>query len=186
MWLPFTAEQRTGRDSFEWDARVGAGPLTLLRVTDRFANGTGSTQGRLFGVACVFASDDEHTARSAAGRAALEAAAFAPATLLPGNGVHWRAESDTRIVACWPVGPEIPEVTIDIDEDGAAHTISAPRWRAVGGDHAYVPCGCEIDAHRRFGDAVLPSRITVAWWFGTPCQRPFFRAQIDSWAPARW
>lgn len=184
-WLPFTAEQANRRDAFAWRARVGAGPLTLLRVTDRYADGRGSTDGRLFGLARAFRSDDEHTTRSAAGRAALEAATFAPTTLLDGDAVRWHAESDALIVASWTVGPERPEVTIEIDERGAPRTISAMRWRAIGGDHAYVPCGCEIHAFRRFGAVVVPSRVTVGWWFGTPRHRPFFRARIDSWAPLR-
>jgi hypothetical protein len=34
-WLPFTARQEIDGRSFVWRARVGAGPLTLLQVTDR-------------------------------------------------------------------------------------------------------------------------------------------------------
>jgi hypothetical protein len=44
--------------------------------------------------------------------------------------------------------------------------------------HGYVPCGAEVHAERRFGPLLLPSRVTVGWWFGTPRWAPFFEAEI--------
>jgi hypothetical protein len=56
---------------------------------------------------------------------------------------------------------------------------SARRWGSLGrGRFGYLPCGAEIHAERRFGRLVIPSRVTVGWWFGTPGYRPFFRAEI--------
>src|SRR3954468_5323365 len=51
LWLPFTAEQTVDGRSFTWRASVGRGPLTPLRVLDRYADAAGSTEGRLLG--CV-------------------------------------------------------------------------------------------------------------------------------------
>ena len=45
LWLPFTAEQTVDGRSFTWRARVGPGPLTPLRVVDRYADAAGSTEG---------------------------------------------------------------------------------------------------------------------------------------------
>jgi hypothetical protein len=89
-WLPFTASQQCDGRSFAWRACVGLGRATLLTVLDRFADGAGSTEGRLFGRRRVFGADGEDTTRSAAGRAALESM-FAPMSLLPGRAVAWRA-----------------------------------------------------------------------------------------------
>ena len=41
-----------------------------------------------------------------------------------------------------------------------------------------IPFGGRIHAERRFGDLVLPSRVEVGWWLGTPRYRPFFEATI--------
>jgi hypothetical protein len=183
LWLPFTASQEGDGRSFAWRARVGAGPLTLLTVVDRFADGAGSTEGRLLGRARLFRSAGPDTTRSAAGRAALEAV-FVPAALLPERGVAWRAETDELIVATWDVPPERPEVRLRIDADGAVIAASAMRWGDTGhGAHGYVPCGCEVHAETRFGDIVVPSRVTVGWWFGTPRYAPFFEAEIHDLAP---
>jgi hypothetical protein len=182
-WLPFTAEEECDARSFEWRARVGLGPLTLLRVVDRFADGAGSTEGRAFGRARLFHAAGEDTARSAAARAALEGI-FAPARLLPQHGVAWRAVSDEQIAAVWAVPPERPELHLRIDGLGGVRSAWAPRWGKAGRDgYDYVPCGCEVRAERRFGDLVVPSSVTVGWGFGTPRYAPFFKADVLELTP---
>jgi hypothetical protein len=182
-WMPFTASQRSDGRSFTWRARVAVGSLTLLTVLDRFADGAGSVEGRLFGRRRLFGADDENTTRSAAGRAALEGV-FAPMCLLPERGVTWRTEGEDLIVASWDVPPERPEVRLRIDGNGALRSASALRWGKLGRSAVgYVPCGCEVWAERRFGDLVVPSRVTVGWWFGTPRYKPFFEAEITELAP---
>jgi hypothetical protein len=44
-------------------------------------------------------------------------------------------------------------------------------------EFGYIPCGCELHAERRFGKLVVPSRVTVGWWFGTPRYAPVFKAE---------
>jgi hypothetical protein len=178
LWLSFSARQECDARSFTWRARVGLGPLTALAVVDRFAQGAGSMDGRLLGRIKLFHADDEDTTRSAAGRAALEAV-FTPASLLPQRGVNWRVESESEIVATWDVPPERPELHLRIDDQGALRSYRALRWGNVNQkEFGYIPCGCEVEAERRFGDLVVPSSITGAWWFGTQRQTPFYRAEI--------
>ena len=40
-----------------------------------------------------------------------------------------------------------------------------------------------LAAERRFGDVVVPSQVTVGWWYGTPRYKPFFEATILSAEP---
>jgi Family of unknown function (DUF6544) len=94
--LPFTAQQTVDGRSFTWRARAGRGSLTPLRVIDRYADGVGSTEGRLLGRVTLFHAEDVNTARSAATRAAIESVVFAPPSVLPGRGVAWRAETEHR------------------------------------------------------------------------------------------
>jgi hypothetical protein len=173
-WLAFTAEEACDGSSFAWRARVGP-----LRVTDRFADGAGETRGSLLGRRTLFAARGEDVTRSSAGRAALEAI-WCPAALRPDCGVTWRAEADDHIVASWDVPPERPEVHLLIGPDGALRAAWAARWGNVGRPaFGYIPCGCEVGAERRFGALVVPSEVTVGWWFGTPDYAPFFRARVE-------
>ena len=184
VWLPFTAEQTVDGRSFTWRARVGRRPFTPLRVTDRYADAVGSTEGRLLGRVTLFHARDADTARSAATRAAIESVAFAPPSVLPGRGVTWRAESDSVIVADFDLPPEHPQVRVRIDEHGAIRTVSALRWGNAGEKtFRYIPFGGEIHAERRFGDLVLPCNATVGWWFDTSRYTPFFKAEISAVTP---
>jgi hypothetical protein len=179
-WLSFTAQQEFSGHAFTWRARAGAGPVRPLHVTDRYADGAGSTEGRLFGRLRFMDAHDENTARAAAGRAAAESI-WVPATLLPQNGVTWRAESNEVIAASFEVPPEQPELKLGIDAAGAVRTVSVMRWGNSGQERfGYIPFGGHVHAERRFGDVVLPSRVTIGWWFGTPRYAPFFEATILS------
>jgi hypothetical protein len=97
--------------------------------------------------------------------------------------VRWRADGYNWLVARFDLPPERPEVHVQIDRAGARRTAHAQRW----GDPAkrgfgYVACGCE-HAERAFGDFVIPCRVSVGWWFGTPSYEPFFEAEIRALQP---
>jgi hypothetical protein len=185
LWLPFSAGQECDGRSFAWRARVGLEPLAALAVVDSFAEGAGSVDGRVFGRMKLFHAEDENTTRSAAGRAALEAV-YTPGSLLPQRGVTWRAETESEIVATWDVPPERPELRLQIDDRGALRSYWTLRWGNVGQKaFCYIPCGCAVAAERRFGELVVPSSVTGAWWFGTPRQTPFYRAEIRELAAVR-
>jgi hypothetical protein len=178
-WLAFSAEQEFVGHSFAWRARAGWGPFKPLHVVDAFRDARGSMDGRLFGRLRFLHADDENTARAAAARAAAESI-WVPGMLLPDRGVAWRTESDDCIVASFAVPPEHPEVVLRIDETGAVRSVSVRRWGNVGQqDYGYMPFGGQIHAERRFGDVVVPSAVTVGWWFGTPRFKPFFEATIQ-------
>jgi hypothetical protein len=178
-WLPFSAEQTVDGRSFAWRARVGWGAITPLRVLDRYADGVGSTEGRLLGRLTLFHADDANTARSAAARTALESVTFAPTSVLPQRGVAWRADSENVIIGRFDLPPEHPEVHARIDERGALVSVSTLRWGNPGDQtFDYIPCGCETHAERRFGDLQIPSSLSVGWWFDTPRYAPFFKAHI--------
>jgi hypothetical protein len=185
LWLPFTAVQDCDGRSFEWRARIGPGSLKPLEVVDRYANGAGSVTGRLVGRYQLFHQADLDVHRSAAARAAIEAV-VAPASLLPGRGVSWRAEDGGHIVASSYLEPERVDVHMQIDPDGALRSVSARRWGDTGKhSHGYLTFGGDMHAEQRFGGLVIPSRLTVGWRYGTAGYKPFFQAHIHALQPHR-
>jgi hypothetical protein len=169
--------------SFSWEATAGPGPLAFLRVHDQFADGAGSMDIRVrpplkslpdFKLLHVENTD---TARSGAGRAALEAL-WTPASLLPSRGVSWRADSDGLLVAGWDISPERPELHITIDADGAVRSWRAQRWRDSG--VGYQPFGADVDVERTFGELIIPSRLTAGWGHGTDRWAPFFKCEVTA------
>lgn len=179
LWLTFRAVQEVDGQSFSWQARVGLGRLTLASLAESYAHGVGSSEGLLFGRRSLFATADEDTARSAAGRAALESAVFAPVSVLPERGVAWRAEGEDAIVGRFNLPPERPEVELQIDSEGAVTEASAQRWGPLDDKRfGYIPCGYRVHAKRRFGGLTIPSSVTVSWHFGRPEEAPFLRAEV--------
>jgi hypothetical protein len=150
-------------------------------VIDEYGPAGAQTSVRLFDRLGLVHADGEDVIRSGVGRTAVEAAIWAPMTLLPDSGVSWRAESDELIVARWQLPPEEPEVRLDLDGDGSVRRAWVDR-RDDGsyGRHGYIPCGALVKAERRYGDLVIPSDLVAGWWFGTPRWAPFFEAHIVS------
>jgi hypothetical protein len=106
---------------------------------------------------------DPDTGRSAAGRAAVESI-MDPTSLLLDN----QAEDSELIVARFDVPPERAEVRLRINAIGAPRCVEIMRGGNVGRDRfGYVPFGGNIHAERRFGDVVLPSELTIGWWYRT-------------------
>jgi hypothetical protein len=178
VWLGFTAQQAFEGHGFAWRARAGWGPFKPLLVVDQYRAGAGSIDGRIFGRLSFLHADDENTTRAAAARGAVESI-WVPASLLPDRGVTWRAENRNLLVAGFEVPPERPEVRLAIDDTGAVLSVSVMRWGNVDqDDYGYIPFGGNVTAERRFGDFVLPSQVSVGWWFGTERFAPFFEAEI--------
>jgi hypothetical protein len=182
LWLPFTARQDCDGSSFVWRAEVPR-HVRFLTVTDSYADGRGTIDGRLLGAVRMFHSDDQNIVRSAAGRAATEGI-VAPIGLLPSPTRIWHAASDTDIVVDLALAPERPALHVTIDNDGAVQSVNLQRWGDTGDKtFGYLPFGGDILAEKRFGDFVLPARLRVGWWHGTERFSPFFEAEIISAVP---
>jgi hypothetical protein len=182
-WLRFKADWEGDGRSFEWRARAGRG---LLRVVDRYADAEAGTDVRLLGRVPLVHEDDQDVVRSGAARAALESAIWSPMSVLPQRGVTWRADGPDEIVASWELPPERPDVRLRIDGTGRVTSCFALRWDdGRHGRHGYIPMGAIVHEERRFGDLVIPSRLTAGWWFDQPQWWPFFEAEVVSAEPSQ-
>lgn len=183
VWLAFSAEQVFNGHEFVWRARAGWGPFRPLHVVDQYRAAAGSMDGRMFGRLSFLHAADENTTRASAARGAVESI-WVPSSLLPERGVTWRTENQNVILAALEVAPERPEVRLTIDDAGAVLSVSVMRWGNTGqDDYGYIPFGGNVSADRRFGDFVLPSNVSVGWWFGTERFTPFFEAEIVTATP---
>src|SRR4051812_12726055 len=83
-WMSFTADWEGDGRSFTWRARAAGG---LLRVVDHYSGPADAGMSvRLVGQIRLVNAHDENTVRSAAGRTAIEAAFWAPMSLLRERG----------------------------------------------------------------------------------------------------
>ena len=81
--------------------------------------------------------------------------------------------------------PERVEVHLRIAPDGRLLNVVAQRWGEVTkGEFGYLPFGADMHEERRFGDLVIPSRVTAGWNYATDTYSPFFTATITAAIPA--
>lgn len=121
-------------------------------------------------------------ARSAFGRVVAEAAFFAPATLLPHNGVTWEAVGADQVRARVTVAGMTQTVDITVAEDGRPLKVVIPRWSNANPDNTYrvQPFGGFLSAFREFDGYLLPTRIEGGNFIGTEDYFPFYRAVVKT------
>ena len=184
--LPMTARQILAPPAggFVWQATIGQG-LT------RFAGSDGhSTLGpaedswtrfwlhNLIPLARIGGTEDH--ARAAATRTMMEAI-WAPASLLPGNGVTWVQtgpdSAEIRLTA--PDGPA--PMTLTLNGAGDPVEVVALRWSDANPQrrHRLQPFGGRVLDTAEFEGFRIPVRVELGNMYGTPEHAPFFRAAIS-------
>lgn len=180
-WLPFSATQVIdARRGFVWAARVGRWPL-VIRGSDRYLDGAGAMDWKLWGRRTVVAESGVDVTRSAAWRLAAEALTWLP---LGSDDVTWQAGPVADVVtARRTVGDEDTQVDLHIDADGRLVSVAGPRWgNPLGRPFGYYPFGVDLLAETTVDGITVPSAFTASWFYGTPDQHAgeFFRSTISA------
>lgn len=185
-WLPFTAHQEIDATrGFTWTARAGRVPLTISG-SDRWVDGAGRQDWRLWGAVPVLRAAGSDVTRSAVWRWAAESLVWLPGRW---DAVAWlpdrRAGCVTAVVTA---GGERMTLTVAIAEDGRLLSLGGPRWgNPLGRPWGYHPFGVTVLAERTFDGVTVPSRISAGWGWGTDWagRGEFFRATLTSVAWTR-
>lgn len=131
----------------------------------------------------VRVGDNMNHLRSSFGRLVAEAVFWAPAALLPQNGVAWEeTDSPDRARAVVTRGGLRQVVEIAVAGDGRPRWVKIPRWSNVNpeGEWREQPFGGTLDEFRTFDGFTLPTRIDGGNHFGTDDYFPFFRARVET------
>jgi hypothetical protein len=179
-WYPFSAEQVIcWSRGFIWQAVVRMGALAI-RGSDRFVDGQGAMRWKLFGLVPLVTASGPDITRSAAGRVNMEGA-WLPSVLCR-EDVSWSALDRSRIRASFTARGETAELDFTIDENGAAKSVSMPRWgNPEGAEFRYVTFGGLVEKEAAFDGYTIPTRLRLGWHFGTErfeSEGEFFRATI--------
>ena len=177
-WVPFTARQVISPHvGFVWAARAAG----IVTGSDRFVDGHGEMDWRLFGLIRVMQGSGPDVSRSAAGRAAAEAV-WVPTSLLPGFGVEWSAEGDDRISARYQIAGYPVRVDFSTTSEGLIRSAIFERWGDPDGTGEFGahPFGGDFSAHATFNGVTIPSEGRLGWHYGTDrwSEGEFFRYRI--------
>ena len=177
-WLPVRArELLSPHQGFIWVARAAG----LISGFDRYANGRGEMNWKLAGLIPVMRADGPDVSRSAAGRAAAEAA-WLPTTLLPRFGVEWNATDDTHIDARYQIEETSIHLHCRLTSDGNLQSVVFDRWGDPDntGEWGLYRFGGEFSGFATFDGLTIPDKGRLGWHYGTDRWGPgeFFRYQI--------
>lgn len=166
-------------NQFVWTPTLRSGLLTITG-SDALVDGKAWTRfwiASLLPVANVPSSAD--LVRSAQFRAAIEGI-WAPASLLPRDGIIWKATGPNTASVTMELseGPIVAELTMD--RTGALTEIVGQRWSNANPHKLFrlQPFGGTMEREATFEGYTIPSVVTVGNMFGTDDYFPFYRAQI--------
>lgn len=168
---------------FVWRLEAGLG-ATKMSGSDGMVNDQSWTRFWLdWTIPIVRSGGDDNHLRSSLGRVVAEAAFWAPASLLPGDGVRWEDTGvPNRARAIVARGELRQSLEIEVDEDGRPRWVKIARWSNVNpeGEWRLQSFGGPVADFRRFGGFMLPARVEGGNHFGTGDYFPFFRAQVEA------
>jgi len=162
---------------FVWIPSMQSGVMSISG-SDALVQGAGWTRFWINGLVPVVnlqATTDLN--RSALTRAAMEAM-WAPASLLPGNGVAWEQTGPSTARLSFTTGIEPVDMTLA--PDGRVVKVVTMRWSDANPEKTFrlQPFGGTMEAEATFAGFTIPSLVKVGNHFGTDDYLPFFQAQI--------
>jgi hypothetical protein len=179
-WRHFKAEQViVASGAMIWRARVRL-PGLSIRGFDRYVDGKGVMQWRLFGIIPFIGVTGRDVTRSAAGRLAAESV-WLPSMLCEPR-VTWTANEGGVAHANFTVGREAVDVALALDH-GCLQFVALSRWgNPDGGAFRPVDFGAMVEQEATFGGYTIPARVRAGWYFGTErfeSEGEFLRVTID-------
>lgn len=170
---------------FVWRLEAAGSGAMRMSGSDAMADQRSWTRFWLFWtlpVVVVREGEDLNHMRSSFGRGVAEAVFWAPAALLPQNGVQWEdGEGPGRAHAVVMKGALAQELEIAVAEDGRPLWAMIPRWSNANpeGEWRVQPFGGTLEDFQVFGGFTLPTRVDGGNHFGTEDYFPFFRARVQ-------
>ena len=122
----------------------------------------------MFGRVPVVDEDGPAITRSAAGRLAVETAAWLPQALTPQSGALWRPVDERRAAVSLPGIVDQPDVEVTVDDDGRLLSVRVERWNASTKPPGLDAFGGPIESELWLKSGVrIAGRGAGGWGWGT-------------------
>lgn len=164
-------------DQFVWIPTMRSG-LLEISGSDALVAGEAWTRFWMNGVLPVAnVKGTPDLVRSALSRSAMEAI-WAPASLLPENGVEWQQTGPDVARVSFRTG--IEPVDMLLGSDGAVLQVVTMRWSDANAQSRFLlqSFGGTIEEERTFEGFTIPAKVSIGNHFGTEDYLPFFQAEL--------
>jgi len=165
-----------------WKTNVGSG-LMKMSGSDGYLNDQAWVYFWLMHTIPIVRVGGTHDyIRASFGRVVAEAVFWAPATLLPQQGIVWEAVDENRAKATIEHNGLRQELEITVAEDGRPVSVVIPRWSNANTEKEWrlQPFGGTMSEFKKFAGFNIATRIDGGNFFGTNDYFPFYRARVES------
>jgi hypothetical protein len=163
-WLRFEAAEEFAVETvgFSWRARFPVAPLLSLRVLDRYAEGEGTLEARLWGLVPVVRSRGPETAEGEALRYLAELP-WVPHAMAANRELEWREIGERSIEVSTTLSSTRVCVQLEFDVAGDIVTASAERARLDNGKPVRTPWVGAFSDFEVVGGVRIPTQGQVRW-----------------------
>ena len=169
-------------NGFVWRVKARRGRLTISG--NEVADGNRSwLRFWMFGTLPVArGGDNPDHYRAAFGRVVSEAVFWAPAALLPQNGVEWHAVGTDTARATLRHGWLVQSVDVTDNATGLPQKVVINRWSDANTQEKYQlqPFGGYLSDFREFEGFTLPTRVEGGNFIDTEGYFPFYKAHVTN------
>jgi uncharacterized protein DUF6544 len=149
--------------AFSWRARFPIFPLVWLRVVDRYADGEGLLEARLFGLVRVMRARGEDVSEGEAYRYLAELP-WVPQAMLANHQLEWRELDAETVEAATQVGSARAAVRFEFDAAGdIVGSFADSRPYTEGKTTVPRPWGGVFGEYEAVGGIRIPTRAEVRW-----------------------
>ena len=162
-WMPYTAEQyyTTGDPAFIWNARIKAAPLFHLRVRDKYENGRGNMQVKLWSFIPMGNASSPELDQGTLLRYLNEIMWFPSAAL--SDCITWESINDTTAKAVMEYGGLKESAIFYFDDKGALTNMTANRYMEIDGEFKLRQWSTPIDEYGEFHGIRIPVSGEGVW-----------------------
>ena len=179
--LPMRARQiLAAPHGLVWQLEAGRGVMRISG-SDGISDGRSWTRFWLLGtIPVVRVGGSSDHLRSAFGRVVAESVFFAPAALLPGDGVTWEGISKDVARATVSHDGLTQAVDITVEDNGRPTMVVISRWSNANPEKVFQlqPFGGYLSDFSEFAGYTLPTRVEGGNFIGTERYFPFYQARI--------
>jgi hypothetical protein len=179
-WLAIRGRQYFAADppGFVWWGRVRLAPGLWIDARDRCVDGAGGMRVSAESILTLADAAGPEIDQGALLRLLGEMAWF-PTALLDARFVQWEALDLRRCRAALRAGGRQVSATFEFGEDGLPATVSADRFRDLGGGRsALTPWSGRLADFREVDGQLVPHELTACWHVdGAPV--PYARFQVE-------
>lgn len=154
--------------------------VMTISGSDAIVQGAGWTRFWINGlIPVVNLQNSPDLNRSALSRAAMEAM-WAPASLLPANGVTWEQIGPDTARLTFSTG--IEPVNMTLGAEGRVLEVVTMRWSGDNADKTFrlQPFGGTMESEQTFEGFTIPTVVKVGSLYGTADYLAFFQARVTA------